>query len=38
MKQKIRHSKRIVGAPNTNKERVLEANTSKEWVLGQPIH
>ena len=38
MKHKVRHSKRVVGAPNTNKERVLEANTSKEWVIGQLIH
>ena len=38
MKYKVRHSKRVVGAPNINKERVLGPNTAKEWVLGHPIH
>ena len=39
MKHKVKHSKRVIGAPNTNKDRVIgEANTSKEWVVGYPIH
>ena len=38
MKHKVKHSKRVIGAPNTNKERVLEPNTTKEWVIGHPIH
>ena len=39
MKNKIKHSKRVIGAPNTNKDRVIgEANTAKEWVIGQQIH
>ena len=38
MKHKVKHSKRVVGAPNTNREKVLESNTAKEWVLGHPIH
>lgn len=38
MKSKIKHSKRVVGAPNTNKEKVLEAYSGKEWVIGHPIH
>ncbi len=39
MKHKVKHSKRVIGAPNTNKDRVIgEANTGKEWVVGMPIH
>ena len=39
MKHKLKHSKRVIGAPNTNKDRVTgEANTGKEWVVGMPIH
>ena len=38
MKSKVRHSKRVVGAPNTNKEKVLGPSTGKEWVLGHPLH
>jgi len=38
MKHKIRHSKRVVGAPNTNKEKVLESYSGKEWVIGHPLH
>jgi hypothetical protein len=37
MKTKTKYSKRVVGAPNTNKEKVLGPNNSKEWVVGQPI-
>ena len=39
MKHKVKHSKRVIGAPNTNKDRVIgEANTGQEWVIGHPIH
>jgi len=39
MKHKVKHSKRVIGAPNTNKDRVIgEPNTAKEWVVGMPIH
>ena len=39
MKHKVKHSKRVVGAPNSNKDRILGApNTAKEWVIGHPIH
>ena len=39
MKQKVKHSKRVVGAPNSNKDRILgEPNNAKEWVIGQQIH
>ena len=39
MKHKVKHSKRVIGAPNTNKDRVIgEANTAKEWVVCMPIH
>ena len=39
MKHKVKHSKRVIGAPNTNKDRVLGApNNAKEWVVGHPIH
>ena len=39
MKHKVKHSKRVIGAPNINKDRVIgEANTAKEWVIGQQIH
>jgi hypothetical protein len=39
MKYKVKHSKRVIGAPNTNKERILGApNTAKEWVIGHPIN
>ncbi len=39
MKYKVKHSKRVIGAPNTNKERILGApTTSKEWVIGHPIN
>jgi len=37
MKNKTKHSKRVIGAPNSNKEKVLAPNTSKEWVVGMPI-
>ena len=29
MKHKVKHSKRVVGAPNTNKEKVLDAGIGK---------
>jgi hypothetical protein len=39
MKHKVKHSKRVVGAPNSNKDRILgEPNNAKEWVIGQQIH
>jgi hypothetical protein len=39
MKYKVKHSKRVIGAPNTNKDRVIgEPNNAKEWVIGQQIH
>jgi hypothetical protein len=38
MKSKVRHSKRIVGAPNTNKEKVLGPSQNKEWIIGHPLH
>jgi hypothetical protein len=39
MKNKVKHSKRVIGAPNSNKDRILGApNNAKEWVIGHPIH
>ena len=38
MKSKVRHSKRIVGAPNTNKEKVLGPSQNKEWIIGHLLH
>ena len=39
MKHKVTHTKRVVGAPNSNKDRILgEPNNAKEWVIGQQIH
>ena len=39
MKHKVKHSKRVIGAPNSNKDRILGApNNAKEWVIGHPIH
>jgi len=39
MKHKVKHSKRVVGTPNSNKDRILgEPNNAKEWVIGQQIH
>ena len=38
MRSKVKHSKRVIGAPNTNKEKVLAPNTNKEWVIGQQMH
>ena len=39
MNHKVKHSKRVVGAPNSNKDRILgEPNNAKEWVIGQQIH
>jgi hypothetical protein len=38
MKSKSKPSKRVIGAPNTNKEKTLEPHTGKEWVVGMPIH
>ena len=39
MKNYVKHSKRVVGSPNSNKDRILGApNTAKEWVIGHPIH
>ena len=38
MKSKVKHSKRIVGAPNTNKEKVLGPSQNKEWIIGHPLH
>ena len=38
MKSKVRHSKRVIGAPNTNKEKVLGPTEHKEWIIGQQIH
>jgi len=39
MKYKVKHSKRVIGAPNSNKDRILgEPNNAKEWVIGQQIH
>jgi hypothetical protein len=38
MKHKVKHSKRVVGAPNSNKDRILGVpNTAKEWVIAQQI-
>ena len=38
MKYKVKHSKRVVGAPNSNKDRILgEPNNAKEWVIAQQI-
>ena len=31
MKNKVKHSKRVIGAPNSNKEKTLEPNTTKEF-------
>ena len=39
MKHYVKHSKRVIGAPNSNKDRILGApNNAKEWVIGHPIH
>ena len=39
MIHKVKHSKRVIGAPNSNKDRILGApNNAKEWVIGHPIH
>ena len=38
MKNKVKHSKRVIGAPNCNKEKTLVPNTAKEWIIGHPIH
>ena len=38
MKHKDKHSKRVIGALNCNKEKTLEPNTVKEWIIGHPIH
>ena len=38
MKHYVKHSKRVIGAPNSNKDRILVPNTAKEWVIGHPIH
>ena len=39
MKNYVKHSKRVVGAPNSNKDRILGIpNNGKEWVIGQQIH
>ena len=38
MKSKSNYSKRIIGHPNINKEKVLGPSTGKEWVLGHPLH
>jgi hypothetical protein len=38
MRSKVKHSKRVIGAPNTNKEKVLGPSEHKEWVIGQQIH
>ena len=38
MKNKVKHSKRAIGAPNSNKEKTLGPNTAKEWIIGHPIH
>ncbi len=38
MKHNVKHSKRVVGSPNSNKDRILGApNNAKEWVIGQQI-
>ena len=38
MINKVKHSKRVIGAPNCNKEKSLEPNTAKEWIIGHPTH
>jgi hypothetical protein len=38
MKHKVKHSKRVIGAPNTNKDRILGIpNNGKEWVMGHQM-
>ena len=38
MRSKVKHSKRVIGAANTNKEKVLGPSEHKEWEIGQQIH
>ena len=39
MKHKVKHSKRVIGAPNSNKDRILGMpNNAKEWVIGHQIN
>ena len=38
MKNKVKYSKRVIGSPNCNKEKTLEPNTAREWIIGHPIH
>ncbi len=39
MRHYVKHSKRVIGAPNSNKDRVLGIpNNAKEWVIGHPIY
>ncbi len=36
---KVRHSKQVIGAPNSNKDRILGIpNNGKEWVIGHQIN
>ena len=39
MKNYVKHSKRVVGAPNSNKDRILGIpNNGKEWVMGHQMN
>ena len=39
MKHKVKHSKRVIGAPNSNKDRILGIpNNGKEWVMGHQMN
>jgi hypothetical protein len=38
MKSKTSLSKKIIGHPNTNKEKVLGPSQNKEWIIGHPLH
>ena len=39
MKYKVKHSKRVIGAPNSNKDRILGIpNNGQEWVMGHQMN
>ena len=39
MKHYVKHSKRVIGAPNSNKDRILGIpNNGKEWVMGHQMN
>ena len=39
MKNYVKHSKRVVGTPNSNKDRILGIpNNGKEWVMGHQMN